>query len=277
VFNVVKTTVGGVFKTLWGGIKSVWNGAVSWFKKIVVTPLELAFKGLKTIGNIFLSAWNAIKGVWNGAVGWFTKYITKPLQSAFKVVTKNVGGFFTSLWSGICKGVASAFNAVITGIETAVNWIVGAINGIIGGFNKIVSVAAKIVGADWSGVSKLKKVKMTKIDVNKFESGGYPKKANLFWANEYGKPELVGRQGSKTVVANNDQIIKGVSEGVSDAVYNAMNPVLTGLAIAVNKMNESKNGNALYVEGVSDGDIVKIVKAENDQYKRTHNGNPLFA
>ena len=60
--------------------------------------------------------------------------------------------FSTSLWSGICKGVASAFNAVITGIETAVNWIVGAINGIIGGFNKIVSVAAKIVGADWSGV-----------------------------------------------------------------------------------------------------------------------------
>ena len=62
---------------------------------------------------------------------------------------------------------------------------------------------------------------------------------------------------------------------VADAVYNVMTPVLTSLVVAINKMNSGK-GQALYVEGVSDGDIVRITTDANEKFKKT-NGRPLYA
>ena len=46
-----------------------------------------------------------------------------------------------------------------------------------------------------------------------FATGGYPPTGQMFIAREAG-PELVGTIGSRTAVANNDQIVKGISSGV---------------------------------------------------------------
>lgn len=51
--------------------------------------------------------------------------------------------------------------------------------------------------------------------------GGVLSKGQMFVAREHG-PELVGRQGNKSVVMNNDQIVKSVSTGVGSAVDNAI-------------------------------------------------------
>ena len=96
----------------------------------------------------------------------------------------------------------------------------------------------------------------------------------VFMAREAG-PELVGTINRHTAVMNNDQIVASTSKGVADAVYNVMTPVLTNLVVAINKMN-SGNGQALYVEGVSDGDIVRITTDANEKFKKT-NGRPLYA
>jgi len=50
-----------------------------------------------------------------------------------------------------------------------------------------------------------------------FASGGYPQTGELFLAQEQG-PEMVGRIGNRTAVANNDQIVEAVSMGVANAV-----------------------------------------------------------
>jgi hypothetical protein len=54
-----------------------------------------------------------------------------------------------------------------------------------------------------------------------FASGGYPSEGQLFFANESG-PEMVGTMGGRTAVANNDQIVEGIRQGVYDAVSAAM-------------------------------------------------------
>ena len=59
------------------------------------------------------------------------------------------------------------------------------------------------------------------VGVKKYASGGYPTTGQLFLANEAG-PELVGSMGGRAAVANNDQIVAGVSEGVYNAVVAAM-------------------------------------------------------
>ena len=54
-----------------------------------------------------------------------------------------------------------------------------------------------------------------------FASGGFPSTGSLFIANEAG-PEMVGSMGSRTAVANNDQIVAGISQGVYEAVRDAL-------------------------------------------------------
>ena len=55
--------------------------------------------------------------------------------------------------------------------------------------------------------------------VVKYSVGGFPKNGELFVANEKA-PEYVGRMGNRNVVANNNQIVTGVSNGVAEANKN---------------------------------------------------------
>ena len=55
-----------------------------------------------------------------------------------------------------------------------------------------------------------------------FASGGFPSEGELFMARENGLPEMVGRIGNRTAVANNDQIVQAISTGVFNAVVSGM-------------------------------------------------------
>lgn len=59
------------------------------------------------------------------------------------------------------------------------------------------------------------------MSVPMFASGGFPDLGQLFIANEAG-PELVGTIGNRTAVANNAQIISGISAGVTNAMVNVL-------------------------------------------------------
>lgn len=60
-----------------------------------------------------------------------------------------------------------------------------------------------------------------------FATGGFVKNADLFLANENGAPELVGRIGSQTAVANQNQIIEGIKKGVMEAMLMSDNKEIT--------------------------------------------------
>lgn len=57
--------------------------------------------------------------------------------------------------------------------------------------------------------------------VRGYATGGYPKTGELFFARENGTPEMVGKMGGNTAVANNEQIVTGISSGVSKGVSDA--------------------------------------------------------
>ena len=104
--------------------------------------------------------------------------------------------------------------------------------------------------------------------VTAYARGGIPDMGQMFIAREAG-PELVGTIGSHTAVVNNPQIVASVSDGV----FNALAPVLTQMINTMNNMNT--NGTPLYVEGVSEGDIVKITTEANNIHKKRY-GTPLY-
>ena len=58
------------------------------------------------------------------------------------------------------------------------------------------------------------------ISVGKFEDGGVPNKAELFWMNENGIPEaLINTGGTQTNVINIDQLSEGMRRGAVQAIY----------------------------------------------------------
>ena len=98
-----------------------------------------------------------------------------------------------------------------------------------------------------------------------FATGGFPDVGQMFIARERG-PELVGTIRGRSAVANNDQIIAGISSGVYEAVLAAMQ------AMGGNKPQNINLENNIIV----DRKIVQkqVSKADENHSRKT--GKPLF-
>lgn len=163
-FQGLWETVSGFFTQLWEDIKTVWGLVSEWFNTTVIMPVVEFFRGVwESVSGFFTNLWADIQTVWGNVTSWFENTIIIPVQNAFSKACEAIAGFFNGLWTGIKKGVAGAFNAVLSGIESAINWIVDGINKAIGGFNKVVSWAAKITGDNWGGVNLVPTVSLPRI------------------------------------------------------------------------------------------------------------------
>ena len=78
---------------------------------------------------------------------------------------------------------------------------------------KIVNTLNKFITA----INNLPGINVSLIDPPSFRHGGFPEEGQLFLAREPGNPEMVGSIGGRTAVANNDQIVEGISAGVEYA------------------------------------------------------------
>lgn len=97
-----------------------------------------------------------------------------------------------------------------------------------------------------------------------YANGGFPQTGEAFIARERG-PELVGSIGRKTAVANNDQIISGIENGV----YRAM--------VAANANSNSGSNQTIRIINEIDGDVVgeKVIKYHNGKVMQT-GASPLL-
>ena len=99
------------------------------------------------------------------------------------------------------------------------------------------------------------------IDFDAYANGGFPEQGQLFIAREAGA-EMVGSIGGRTAVANNDQIVEGIYQGVLAAMRDAdngngnddtpsFNIYLDGKKIAASvERRQSERGATIYRGGV---------------------------
>lgn len=179
-------------------------------------PLGLALMGASIIAYGTTLDWdvliNSMKTAWKGITNWYHEKVEK---------------YFTKeWWQTKVDEAAPSWDWIISGFRDFGNEVASIITGL---FQPLADLCAWIDSA-LQGFGLLNQVNSPSYNAwedpnlwtSNFASGGFPSEGQLFVANEAG-PELVGTMGGRTAVANNDQIVEGIRQGVYDAVVAANN------------------------------------------------------
>lgn len=134
---------------------------------------------------------------------------------------------WTGLWSNVSVSFAGYWSNILGNMTIGLNSIVRAVNTIISAMNALMQV----IGFT-GGISMIPSV-----SVKAYANGGFPDQGQLFIAREAGA-EMVGSIGRRTAVANNDQIVEGITNGVREANDDVVTAIY---AVAQQIISEMRN------------------------------------
>ena len=247
IFEGIVTIVSAVFNTIWTiaepiitgiidivttlgtavftVVQAIWN-IVAKVVEIVWTLVSVLFENIfGVVGGVFSFVYdNMIEPIVSaissfvstiidtvtGIVSAINNNVIQPVVSLFSGLISTVLGFFSNVGSSVANAFMGVFKSVLNGAFTVIE---GLVNGFISALNTAIGVINLIPGVN---IKKLDKIKLPR-----FEEGGFPESASLFFANENGIPEMVGRIGNQTAVANNDQITTAIASAVTQAINNS--------------------------------------------------------
>ena len=177
----MKTTLDTNFNTLVDGVVQKWQ------------------TGLNTMNTDFTTfRTNTLLG--------FTDFQTQMTIGMDSFTTTFPKGW-SSMWRGMTNTAITQWNATLTAMERGINNAIRSLNNVIRQINKV----SKFTGISLSYFSEIS------VDrIQYMAEGGFVDEGQLFIAREAGA-EMVGAMGRRTAVANNDQIVEGISAGVSVA------------------------------------------------------------
>lgn len=128
-------------------------------------------------------------------------------------------------WTQFCNwigsGIIGAANTVIGGLNSIITGVEGMVNDAISALNSFridIPNEVPFVGGTKFSLN-LPYVYLPRIPY--FAEGGFPETGQLFFARENGA-EMVGQMGNRTAVANNQQIVEGIEQGVMSAMLQVM-------------------------------------------------------
>lgn len=241
VFAPIVGWISEFFRGCWIIVQAVWQVASEWFNTNVIQPIVGFFQGVWTnVSAFFTNLWNDVVAVWTPVAEWFNTNVIQPVTKFFSTAWESIKNSFQTAFTAIGNFAKSVFNGVIGRVEAMVNRIISAINSLISGFNRVVSWAANIIGANWSGLSMIPTVSLPRL-----ADGGFVDEGQLFIAREAGA-EMVGGIGRRTAVANNDQIVAGITYGVREANDDVVTAIYAVAQQIIGAMQEQNNGNGSF-------------------------------
>lgn len=116
--------------------------------------------------------------------------------------------FFADKIQQMLDGITAVFKGFVNGglglFENFINGVIGIVNNVISFINGLVGILGIHIDL------------IPEVSIPRLATGGFVDEGQLFIANEAGA-EMVGAMGRRTVVANNEQIVEGISAGVTIA------------------------------------------------------------
>ena len=264
--KAIFSLTGGVCKEI---AQSAVDGISKGFKNLKDGAMELAVKILGKKDKSYTDTKNDVKN----AVGDGTKEVS--ISFRFQKLSESISSFlgidnpksvkiklvklaWTTLSSFIgmpVTGLSLKLKLLKIGFTSIEKWL---------GIDKKLDLKFKLpkIKVEWGEKTVAGfKIKFPK-GFSTYAQGGFPTTGEMFIARESG-PEMVGKIGNRTTVANNQQIVEGISSGVYNAVVSAMAHV-------------GGNGSNVTVQLVGDAKgLFKVVQAEGKNYQLT-TGLPAF-
>lgn len=217
-------TIAGFNNGIIENIQTTMNSIHEWISNIeaVLAP-EVWANIFNNIIRGFQYKWLEFRTFWNSSLNaWWNANVTPWFAVAkWTALGNNMKNGLYYGFKGIVQMIGSVMNGMIDVFNAGLSRIKNAMNSLISDYN---SVAGEL------GVSKLPHVNVatiSKVNIPKYEVGGFPEDG-LFFANHN---EMVGQfSNGKTAVANNEQIVAGIREGVKAAVAEVLAPYLSDIA-----------------------------------------------
>lgn len=159
-------------------------------------------------------------------------------------------------------------NPITRFVRQMANSIIGIVNSVIDAINNMFHISFK-------GLSLLGKQVIPAFDVHlvnlshirTFEDGGFVDQGQLFIAREAGA-ELVGNIGNHTAVANNDQIVEGITSGVKEGNSELISAMFAVASQVIQAVQE--NGGDIYLDSDKVGQkVTEYQNRKNRMYGKT--------
>lgn len=221
-WEAVKTTTGNVWNNTKTLLSSSWDN--------IKTNAFTAFSGIKSTVS---SAWEVTKTTTSSTWGSIKSNMSNTwnnLKTSASNTFNNIKEAISKAWRGVNTDSDATWRQVEKTIKAPINNIIKMVNNMISGvatqMNKFIKMLNKIKIPKWVPGIGGKGINISTISnipqIPAFAQGGYPETGQLFLARENGINEMIGRIGSRSAVANNDQIVEAVSSGVAGAVADVM-------------------------------------------------------
>lgn len=223
--KIVGVWLGDDWVKLWddagAAMYDIWHEK-NWKKKILILDkfIKDQFSGTQWYA-FWNSSWGIVSDCWKLTYDVITGDIPGIMTELDGLLTKlqNVYNYWKSFVTGDVKGQLLSMGGMMLGIN----------------FSKTNTASSSAENA----YNQTKDLPDNFIGPRKYAAGGFPDVGEMFIARESG-PEMVGKIGNKTAVANNDQI--------TTAIYNAVKSALGGSQSGtpiIMKINERVLGQAV--------------------------------
>lgn len=232
IWESIKTTVTTKITNTKKSAISIWNTIKSTITTIVTTLKTTVSEKFEAIKNKITTTLNKAKEVVNSFKDAINNAIT-----AIKDFFTNSGKTFTIT---LPTDVFKSFKDTISGV-------VDKLKEMFGFDGRKLNVDTSTGGSSNTNTNK------NTTTTTQYATGGFPTVGQLFVAREAG-PEMVGRIGSRTAVANNDQITTSIANAVYDAVSSAMG-------------NMGGTNVNVTLQGDADG-LFKVIQNKSSDYMR---------
>lgn len=243
IIHSVVQTLAPVIKQIGELLQPIIELIVNILKPVLewLVPILQTIAGIiQVITDVFSTALNpaieTMKLLWKGFMSFFSGD-SDLIKKTWSEVGDHLKDIWSNAWDAIKRSFVNVINKIVDGFEKFVNALIDGLNWVTDKMSQAWT---------WAGIPAIPQISHKSFNRLEYASGGYGiPRGQLFIANEAGA-EMVGSMDGKTAVANNQQIVEGIKQGVYEAMINAQSQEGGDKAINLNVYLSGKQLKAEY-------------------------------